>query len=556
MSLLNSLFSGVSGLRNHQSMMDVIGNNIANVNTIGYKGSRVTFSDTFNQFVKAGTNPTSTSGGTNSFQVGLGSKLNSIDRNWAQGTFERTGVVTDLALQGPGLFVLKSNGSTYFSRAGNFTFDANGNLINPQNGAIVQGKIANGLGEIPSGTTLQDIKIDTNLRLPAIKTTESSWVGNLTSSSPTLKTDLVQEIGNLNTSGSNPISEADASAKSIFDADGNEYQLKTWYDFTAGDPAATPPTTDSWAMNYRVYDAEGNPLATDITDTIPLTFDPATGKCTNGKINITDGANLNFELDPTSLNSSANSTTVSSKIDRGEVNTPVTGAVTVFDSLGNSYTLTIKYTHLDTGKWKWEASLPNGSGTITNTNSGSIMFGQDGTIQSISQGGVTTDKPMISFNPSSGAETQDITLDFGGGTTGITQTNLSGQVSALSQNGSASASLTNLNVDQYGKIVGIFSNGVTRTLAQVMVATFNNQNGLVSVGDGMYTVAANSGDPRFSEPGENSATTIQSGALEQSNVDLSEEFTRMIVSQRGFQANARVITTSDSLLQEITNLVR
>ena len=129
--------------------MDVIGNNIANVNTIGFKGSRVTFSDTFNQFVKAGTNPTATSGGTNSFQIGLGMKINSIDRNWNQGTFERTGITTDLALQGQGLFVLKSNGQQLYSRAGAFIFDADGKLVNPQNGAVVQGKVANGLGEIP-----------------------------------------------------------------------------------------------------------------------------------------------------------------------------------------------------------------------------------------------------------------------------------------------------------------------------------------------------------------------------------------------------------------------
>ena len=139
MALLNSLFSGVSGLRNHQAMMDVIGNNIANVNTIGYKGSRITFSDTFNQLIKSGTNPEEGAGGTNSMQVGLGMKINSIDRNWNQGTFERTGITTDLALQGPGLFVLKSNGTQLYSRAGAFIFDAEGKLVNPQNGAVVQG---------------------------------------------------------------------------------------------------------------------------------------------------------------------------------------------------------------------------------------------------------------------------------------------------------------------------------------------------------------------------------------------------------------------------------
>ncbi|MBA4252130.1 MAG: flagellar hook protein FlgE, partial [Chlorobiaceae bacterium] len=139
---------------------------------------------------------------------------------------------------------------------------------------------------------------------------------------------------------------------------------------------------------------------------------------------------------------------------------------------------------------------------------------------------------------------------------GITQTSGSSIISALTQNGSASANLTNISIDQYGKIVGIFSNGNSRDLGQVMVATFRNINALVSVGDNLFTVAANTGDPFVGEPGETTGTTLQSGALEQSNVDLSDEFTKLIVSQRGFQANARVITTSDSLLQEITNLVR
>lgn len=547
MSLLNSLFSGVSGLRNHQSMMDVIGNNIANVNTIGYKGSRVTFSDAFNQFVKSGTNPTSTSGGTNSFQVGLGSKLNSIDRNWNQGTFDRTGIVTDLALQGQGLFVLKSSGATYFSRAGSFTLDANGNLVNPMNGAIVQGKMATGLGDIPSGTTLTDIKIDTNLRLPAVKTTETNWVGNLTSSSPTLKTDRADVMGNLQ-AGVTATTIANQD-QTIYGADGTQYILRVGY--------SRAVTTGAWTLNYSVLDSAGAALPTPVTGNVALTFDAVTGKCTNTIPDITGATgNISFKLDVSAVTTNSNSSSVSTKLDSGEVTDPVEGAVTAFDSLGNNYTLKLLFTHLDNNKWKWEAQMPAGSGAITNSANGVITFGQDGTISTITQGGATVTQPSITFVPSSGAENQDILLNFGGNTTGITQTNLNSQISALSQNGAASASLSNLNVDQYGKIVGTFSNGVTRNLAQVMVATFTNSSGLVSIGDGMYTVAANSGDPRYSEPGENSATTIQSGALEQSNVDLSEEFTRMIVAQRGFQANARVITTSDTLLQEITNLVR
>ena len=200
MALLTSLFAGVSGLKNHQAMMDVIGNNISNVNTIGFKGSRVTFSDTFNQFVKAGTNPTETTGGTNSFQIGLGMKVNSIDRNWNQGTFERTGITTDLALQGPGMFVQKSNGQTFFSRAGAFVFDAKGKLVSPQNGAVVQGKVANSDGVIPPGNNLEDIVIDTNLKLPAISTTSIKWGGNLKSNSELTRTQVVTQRGNINSS--------------------------------------------------------------------------------------------------------------------------------------------------------------------------------------------------------------------------------------------------------------------------------------------------------------------------------------------------------------------
>lgn len=558
MALLNSLFAGVSGLRNHQSMMDVIGNNISNVNTIGFKGSRVTFSDTFNQFVKAGTNPTSTSGGTNSFQVGLGMKINSIDRNWNQGTFERTGITTDLALQGPGMFILNSNGQQLYSRAGAFIFDADGKLVNPQNGAIVQGKVANGLGDIPAGTTVQDIVIDKNLRLPAVKTTEAKWGGNLQSSSTTIRTDIVEMVGNLKqetpaaTQYYPGPAATDFTVSTIYNKDGDEYQLWSRYEET---------TAGAWTYNYEIRDSAGAALATPVTGSQALTFDATTGLSTTTQINITDATNkIDVKMNFSSLSNLVADNNVVSRIDKGEVAEPVLGAVTIFDSLGNPHTLSLKFEHLDNNRWSWKATLPSTSGSLGTNNYGEVVFDANGQIQSIWQAGnqVTTTPPVpqVTFTPASGAEAQMIDMNFGTGTAGVTQTNLSSQVAALSQNGAASAALSNLNIDQYGNIIGIFSNGNSRTLAQIMVATFNNLNGLVSVGDNMYNVAANSGDPRIDVPGENSVTTIQSGALEQSNVDLSEEFTRMIVSQRGFQANARVITTADNLLQEITNLIR
>ncbi|MBX3006695.1 MAG: flagellar hook-basal body complex protein [Melioribacteraceae bacterium] len=565
MALLTSLFAGVSGLRNHQAMMDVIGNNIANVNTIGFKGSRVTFSDTFNQFVKSGTNPTNSTGGTNSFQVGLGMKVNSIDRNWNQGTFERTGITTDLALQGQGMFILKSNGQQFYSRAGSFIFDASGKLVNAQNGAVVQGKVANGLGDIPAGTTLQDIVVDKNFRLPATKTTKVAWGGNLQSSSTSIRTDIVELNGNLRKdvtvstypgAAYNAADDSTYSSSTIFDKDGTEFQLRTYYTRAA----AVAPATGAWTLNYEVRNADGTALATPLTGTKALAFD-SSGKSTVLQETIKDSTEkIQFVLNYGGLSNLDADSNVVNKIDKGEVAEDVLGSVTIYDSLGGPHTLTMRYKHVDSNRWSWEAEIPTTSGKLGADSKGEVYFNSDGTIQSVWQDGnqVTSTPPVpkISFEPASGAEVQVIDLDFGQNTSGVTQTNLSAQIAALTQNGSPSAALSNLSIDQYGKITGIFSNGTSRTLAQIMVSTFANLNGLVSVGDNLYTVAANSGDPRVDTPGENSVTTIQSGALEQSNVDLSDEFTKMIVSQRGFQANARVITTADNLLQEITNLIR
>ncbi|GAB6281334.1 MAG: hypothetical protein STSR0008_00730 [Ignavibacterium sp.] len=539
MSLLNSLFSGVSGIRANQTMMDVIGNNISNVNSIGFKGSRVTFSDAFHQFVRFGTNPTETSGGTNAFQVGLGTKISSIDRNWNQGTFERTGLLTDLALQGQGLFVLNSNGQKFYSRAGTFNFDANGKLVHSQNGAIVQGKVATADGIIPPGNNLEDIVVDPNLKLPAVATTFAKWGGNLSSISTITPSEKYVQSGNINSTLA--VGDSVEDSNLIYDENGNEYRLYLTYTKTAA---------DTYDMNYELKDSNDTTVIGPTTQSV--TFDPVTGEMlTPPTINITDATlGINFNLDVSTVTQLSTSTTLSSAVDDNREPTIVNGTLTIFDSLGNPHTLTLKYTKTATNSWNWTASVPASSGTLTG-NKGTITFNSDGSINTISP-----NPPVLSFVPGSGASLQNIELDFGKSFDGITQTSANSVISALNQNGSASATLADLSIDQYGNIVGVFSNGFSRNLAQIMLASFPNLSGLTSVGDNMYTVSANSGDPFIGTAGEETGTTIQSGALEQSNVDLSEEFTRMIVSQRGFQANARVITVSDSLLQEVTNLIR
>jgi len=557
MSLLNSLFSGVSGLRNHQAMMDTIGSNIANVNSIGYKGSRVTFSDTFNQFVRFGSDPTSTSGGNNTFQIGLGMKINAIDRNWNQGTFERTGITTDLALQGSALFVLKSNNETFFSRAGTFALDSAGNLVNTGNGGIVQGKLATEEGVVPAGNNLEDIKINTSKKLPAVATTEISWGGNLKAGSLKTQSQLVKFGGNLPKNASNGATKSVESK--IYNDYGEDYKVKVTY---------TKTNTNTWTAVAQVFNSAGTDITSQMTSNqlpsaspVQITFDNSTGAVTSNpkEFTINGDANhqLNFKIDITDLKQATDADTISAVVDNNREPTKVDGSLSIFDSLGNAHTLKIRFTMEDPASrtWHYKVSIPASSGSLSASDAtGTVSFNEDGSLNTIAP----NSPPQIQFTPNTGASIQTIKLDFGdrSGFNGITQTSSNSVVSALKQNGSDSAVLKDFNIDQYGFITGVFSNGQSRKLAQILLAKFTNNGGLVSVGNNMFTVSANSGTPVVSEPGESVGTTIQSGALEQSNVDLSEEFTRMIVAQRGFQANARVVTASDTLLQGITNLVR
>jgi len=394
MALLNSLFSGVSGLQNLQAMMDVIGNNIANVNTIGFKGSRITFSDTFNQFIKAGTNPSSSTGGTNSFQIGLGMKVNSIDRNWNQGTFERTGITTDLALQGKGMFILKSNGQQLYSRAGAFIFDADGKLVNPQNGAVVQGKVAVD-GLIPSGNTIEDIRVDKNLRIPAIKTTETSWGGNLQSSSNITQTENIVQSGTIIPGSTYP--NVTSKDTTIFDKNGNSFTLSVRYTETAANTfdidyqiASGTTVLQSWASLDKgvTIDASNGPT----TYTLPALSTTVSSTIIDTGI---------ISLDASAVRTGTDDT-LSYIVDNNRVPTIKNGSVTIYDSLGNSQTLTLKFTKTAQGTWRYNASVPPAGGTLSN-NTGTIIFDSNGTIKTMSP-----NPAILSFKPSGGADTQTI----------------------------------------------------------------------------------------------------------------------------------------------------
>ena len=421
MAFLRALSAGVSGLRNHQLLMDVIGNNIANINTIGFKSSRATFSDLFTQTLRGATQSIGGNGGSNPIQVGLGTSINTLDTLFTQGNIESTGISTDLAIQGSGFFIVKKDGQNLFTRVGTFQLDATGKLVNPGTGAVVQGKVADDAGVVPSGTKLDDIKLSLDKKAPAKATSTVKFSGNL----------------------------------------------------------------DSAAATGSTFPA----------------------------------------------------------------------SVTIFDSLGNRINLTMTFTKAAAANsWTWAATAP-APATITAGGSGTATFKADGSLDTFTYAGGAT---ALAMTPGTGASALGITLDVGtpGVFAGVTQSQGTSTVSPREQNGYSYGNLTNISVDQTGRIIGTFSNGTVITLAQIMLAEFNNPGGLQKVGNNMYNISGNTGTPGIVTAGESSSSTIVSGSLEQSNVDLADEFTRMITAQRGFQSNARVITSSDEFLNEVVNLKR
>ncbi|NLB64111.1 MAG: flagellar hook-basal body complex protein, partial [Fibrobacter sp.] len=230
-------------------------------------------------------------------------------------------------------------------------------------------------------------------------------------------------------------------------------------------------------------------------------------------------------------------------------------SIAVYDDTGNEHILTMTYVHTGTpGIWDWSVGL-NGNESITAGQTGQIIFGQDGSVAAFT---FDDDASQLVIDPNNGSSIMRLNLDVGGpgNFQGITQFSSPTTVSAIGQDGYPSGNLTDVSIDEYGVVEGSFSNGVSKRLAQIMLVDFTNPGGLMRVSDSVYTTSPNSGDPVFGVPGSQSASVIKPGALEMSNVDLASEFTSMITTQRGYQANARVITVSDSLLEELVALKR
>jgi flagellar hook protein FlgE len=462
--MMRSLFAGVSGLQNHQIRMDVIGNNISNVNTIGFKKGRVNFQDMLSQTLQGAARPTDELGGVNPKQVGLGMSVASIDTLHLQGSLQTTGKVDDVAIQGNGFFVLSSGDKDFFTRAGAFGLDEAGTMVNPANGMRVQGWMAENIdGEtfINTASDVDDLIIPIGSKDPAAATTEVFMASNLDK--------RTAEI--LPGAGPADIRAGTWSVdKDIFDSFGNAHTMRI--NFTK-----IPGLNNQW---------QGEVL-----------IDPESETPTNTLVDIGDANNASgvFNLEFSNLGALLSATDAQGDaIDTGELLVNV-----AFDVVGTT---------------------PDAAGAPLRQNL-SLNLGTVGSYRN-----------------------------------SITQNAATSSTKAYSQNGYPMGYLESYNIDQSGTITGVYSNGTKRLVGQIALASFTNPGGLEKAGDSTYSVTNNSGEALIGESGIAGKGSIAAGSLEMSNVDLAEQFTDMIITQRGFQANSKTIQTSDQMLQELLTLKR
>lgn len=567
--MMRSLYSGITGLQGSQTNMDVIGNNIANINTVGFKASRVTFESALLQAIRAARSPQKNIGGVNPMAVGLGTQIASIDKIMNQGSFQNTGKKTDLAIQGDGFFIVNSGGNDFYTRAGNFSLDQDGTLVQAGTGYKVMGweaKVdATGNRHVDTNNPVAPIQISANETMSAKATTKMGISGNLDSTTGIQPVTLTVTADNGDT----------YTVQFTFKLDSQNFDpfsnTRT-YDWTAkviGAPSGD--STGATLSGQITLDQYGN-VTNDSASNLYVDNNSGTiSLATASSANTVSGTAIS--LPSTGAISFTESDNTANAVTAAYTNPMYTTSTQIYDSLGKAYTVYIDFTNLGTVSgtstpstttaWAWDARLADGtpvnlitaSGSSASSNIGIVEFNSSGRLignftltgGAITQTGVPTG---ISFDTSNGAGVVKSQIDF-------TQlTDLAGNASAAitSQNGNAQGTLQSFAVNQSGGIIGTFSNGMTDILGKIALASFNNPAGLKAVGNSLYSKSANSGTPQIGPAGTGGRGTFIPGALEMSNVDLAQEFTNMIVAERTFQANARVITTSDAMIQQLVAL--
>jgi len=463
--MMRALWAGVSGLTNHQTRMDVLGNNIANVNTTGFKKGRVNFQDMLSQTLSGAAKPTDEVGGVNPQQVGLGMMVSTIDTIHTQGALQSTGVMTDVALQGNGFFVLKAGDRSYYTRNGAFGLDKVGTLANPANGMRVQGWMAQTVGGqtfVNTSAETNDLVIPVGSKDPAKATADVWFACNLDKRTPEIPpgaTAQALQEGTWQTSFD------------VFDSFGRAHKLQVNF-------SKVPGVANRWRAEAQV--------------------DPAATAPTNTRVEV------------------------------GAANNADNAFFADFDNLGSL------------------AAIRDAQGDLLNAGDLQVQVSFDVPETTVPAGQAGPVRQTFNLNLGRVGAYRDA----------ITQFAETSSTKAVRQDGYTMGYLESFKIDQAGVITGVYSNGTNRTIGQIAIGSFTNPGGLEKAGENTYVVSNNSGDANIGPSGTAGKGKVIAGTLEMSNVDLAEQFTDMIVTQRGFQASSRTITTSDQMLQELLTLKR
>lgn len=579
--MVRSMYSGVSGMRSHQTAMDTIGNNIANVNTYGFKGSRTTFSDIYYQSLRGASAASSTRGGVNHSQIGVGAQVRSVDLMMTRQSFTQTDMTMDVALDGEGfLQVMDADGNKYYTRAGQLNFDANGNLVDSK-GNFVLGVNGDPFGKGPGSDKIQVNLGSVNPTAAKAEETIDGVLWTITTSNPTedgnvgisFVSDVSMAVNDaciaevtdsgivVRLNGNKVFTGDDVLSNAVNDAIKKACQAKTQKDHPAGDftitsnltwPADGLKGSELCDTSKKViqgsisgtgtlkgktvgqYSIVSDGFGSKFAENVDLT------KWTNGTIKMTEEGNT----DPKKLKVAmtfADGTAYSAILD-----SIPTGAQTVKLYKGgtekdNEDYLTIKIPDIS------QYRAPDGKSFIENPNSspkGPYTWA-DFDVDNLSKLNADN-KPDGSFKVTASKAPKSKSLSsktivLSGGTKGGPQ---------------GIDSLTGVSIGTDGVISGQHSILGDVVLGRIDVAVFVNPSGLGEAGGTYFTTSPNSGTMTITKPGENGSGQMVAGALEMSNVDLAREFTDMIKTQRGYQANGRIITVTDTMLEELVNLKR
>ncbi len=641
--MLRSLMSGVSGVKGHQTLLDVVGDNISNANTTGFKKSSVSFQELMSQTEQAATAPGTEKGGTNPKQVGLGMTVGAVTVDHTQGNINYTGASGDIAIEGDGYFVVRSGQGNVYTRAGNFILDGGGDLVQTGTGYRVQGftMVDDPLnpGQKVVGSDLRNINIPVGQKLPAKATTTVGFRCNLDSRAATVlpmglnAKDLVTsgyigsqqyesitfsegtgpdnflratftrpdgtstvvdfEMTGINTTTGLPVlAEASADLDGVglpetlhFDDSTGQLQV------LSGDDGSLLWATDlGAAMNYSVVEVDDGTGGTyyylaEFNDQLDggrqVNFWGDDGSGTMDLVT----QDLDSEDDGSFIVPSGTTVTLGGRtvdVERSSSGMGValkqSGTVIenfnlqtasihntkfdIYDSQGNAYTMETSWEKVDNNLWRWRAWLPEDPGISLSSNTGLVEFSPDGLVERVTDSsGAEMSTLSVNFGVL-GASDSSITMDFTGKVLGVgaedavTQFGSSFTTKEYYQDGYEMGVLNDYSVGSDGIIRGVYDNGQTQDLYTVALAVFSNPSGLEKLGNGAFRESANSGIPQILRPLEGGAGKLAGRSLEASNVDLTQEFVDLIKAQRGFQASARVITTSDQVLEELMNLKR